>query len=50
MNKRLKYKILLLGSLGFLASAAEADTLREALAKAYTTNPTLTGARRAARQ
>ena len=45
MNKRLKYKILLLGSLGFLASAAEADTLREALATAYATTPTRTGAR-----
>jgi outer membrane protein len=45
MIKRLKYKFLLLGSLGLMASAAEADTLREALAKAYASNPTLTGAR-----
>lgn len=45
MHKRLKYKILLLGSLGLMASAAEADTLRDALAKAYSSNPTLTGAR-----
>jgi len=45
MHKRLKYKILLLGSLGLMASAAEAETLRDALAKAYSSNPTLTGAR-----
>jgi outer membrane protein len=45
MHKRLKYRVLLLGSLGLIASAAQAETLREALVKAYTTNPTLTGAR-----
>ena len=45
MHKRLEYRILLMGSLGLIASAAQADTLREALAKAYATNPTLTGAR-----
>ena len=45
MDKRLKYKFLLLTSLGLFASSAQADTLREALVKAYATNPTLTGAR-----
>lgn len=35
----------MLGSLCFFATSAQADTLREALAKAYATNPTLTGAR-----
>lgn len=45
MTKRLKSRILFLGSLGLFASSANAETLREALAKAYTTNPTLTGAR-----
>lgn len=45
MNKRLKYSVILLGSLCVFASSAQADTLREALAKAYATNPTLTGAR-----
>lgn len=45
MTKRLKNSILLLGSLGLISSSAGAETLREALAKAYATNPTLTGAR-----
>ncbi len=45
MTKRLKSRILFLGPLGLLASSANAETLREALAKAYATNPTLTGAR-----
>lgn len=45
MSRRLIYKALLLGSLGVIGSAAQADTLREALVKAYNSNPTLTGAR-----
>lgn len=45
MNKSLKYNLLLMSSLGLLGSAAQADTLRDALAKAYASNPTLTGAR-----
>lgn len=45
MAKRLKLSILLLSSLGQITSTAQAETLREALAKAYATNPTLTGAR-----
>ena len=37
--------VLALALTGLAATPAVADTLREALAKAYTTNPTLTGAR-----
>ena len=36
---------LLLGSMGLCAPSAHAETLRDALQRAYATNPTLTGAR-----
>lgn len=45
MRKRLITKILLTTALGAAAFPAQADTLREALVRAYKTNPTLTGAR-----
>ena len=44
---KLSFRLLLLAgiSVGTVAAPASAETLREALAKAYQTNPTLTGAR-----
>ena len=45
MSQRQKLTLLLIGSALALPSFAGAETLREALWKAYTTNPTMTGAR-----
>ncbi|MFM7027176.1 MAG: TolC family outer membrane protein [Chakrabartia sp.] len=45
MSQRKKFGLLLLGSALALPAPAGAETLREALWKAYTTNPTITGAR-----
>jgi outer membrane protein len=45
MSQRIKARLLLAGAVLCFAPAAQAETLREALWKAYTSNPTLTGAR-----
>jgi outer membrane protein len=45
MSSRLYLVALLTGVVGVSSAPAMADTLREALVKAYGTNPTLTGAR-----
>jgi outer membrane protein len=49
MSQRKKFSLLLIGSALVLPGIASAETLREALWKAYTSNPTLTGARAAQR-
>lgn len=45
MRKSLKFIALLAAGAAFAPGVASAETLREALAKAYATNPTMTGAR-----
>lgn len=45
MSQRIKARFLLAGAVLCFAPVAQAETLREALWKAYTSNPTLTGAR-----
>lgn len=45
MRRRPSLILLLAGSAAFAAPAAQAETLRDALIRAYASNPTLTGAR-----